>query len=200
MTPIEDAIPSLVDILVIGDKDFEQKFSSKVLADSKDYRLVEDGKGPTIIGPNGFIGRLYHAERDAKTPLVILAQNDPPFQECFPLPYAEDRDIKIHNFCDGNELYKLSTLCRFMSECQEQFQDTISKALDSEYHFSFPAAFYDILDFTYFSTISAYISQTRLGMLVRKGNLGTYALLSMELSTDDAAEEPLIIFSTITLK
>jgi hypothetical protein len=157
-----------------------------------DFRFVE--------GPNDFVARLYHAERDTKTPIVILTQNDPVFPECYPLPYV-GKDMRFDlKFSSKDALNRMAELINMLTQVQDHYQRAVAGHLGQDYVFQFPSDFYTVLDFSYFTTASEFLSHASIGMLIKETSMGSYALLSMALHTDVPLEVPLVIFSVITLK
>jgi hypothetical protein len=190
----------LVDLIVIGDEAFETAIVCDEVLKGAEYQLKEGKTGPFVEGPNDFVARLYHAERDTKTPIVILTQNDPVFPECYPLPYV-GKDMRFDlKFSSKDALNRMAELINMLTQAQDHYQRAVAGHLGQDYVFQFPSDFYTVLDFSYFTTASEFLSHASIGMLIKETSMGSYALLSMALHTDVPLEVPLVIFSVITLK
>lgn len=189
-----------VDMLILGDEAFEAKMRSDEIATNKAYQPEKGPYGPVITGPMGTLARLYHGERDASTPLLVLTQNDPAFEECYPMPFIPLMAKRSTVFAQGTELSRFSEMCKILVDSQNYFGQLISAEIDAPHTFAYPKEFYNVLDIQYFNAISSFLKAASVGMMIKKGTFGTYAVLCMELNTDDPEEAPQVIFATITLK
>lgn len=188
-----------VDLVVFGDHEFEMSILVDKILQTQEYQLANVPHGQCVKTDEGAYARVYYTDRGNTMPVVILTQNNPAFRECYPMPFVPEESRFTTTFSSTDALHRMAELMSLMVTAQEHFNTVIGKEIDLPYVFAYPEEFYSILDFSYFVTISEFVSKATIGMAIRRTKHGVYAALTMDLSTDDESETPLVIFSLISL-